>query len=48
MREAGGQVTAPDGTELDDLPDDVMIVAGNGNMHGKLLDIVADSLKNPE
>ncbi|MFT8468733.1 MAG: inositol monophosphatase family protein, partial [Acetobacter syzygii] len=48
VREAGGQVTDPDGRDLDDMPDDVMIVAGNGHMHGKLLEIVADSLKTAE
>ena len=45
MREAGGQVTDPDGVDLDDLPDDVMIVAGNGNLYSKLRETVADSLK---
>ncbi|GBR02758.1 inositol monophosphatase family protein [Acetobacter oeni] len=44
VREAGGFCTAPDGTDLNDLPDDVMIVAGNTHLHGKLRAIVEDSL----
>lgn len=46
VREAGGQATDPAGVDLDDLPEDVMIVAGNGNLHSKLLEVVADSLKD--
>ncbi|NHN92580.1 inositol monophosphatase [Acetobacter sicerae] len=44
VREAGGHCTDPDGNDLNDLPDDVLIVAGNGHMHGKLREIVADGL----
>ncbi|NHN89730.1 inositol monophosphatase [Acetobacter sp. LMG 1627] len=44
VREAGGYCTDPAGVELNDLPDDVLIVAGNSHMHGKLRQIVADSL----
>jgi myo-inositol-1(or 4)-monophosphatase len=44
VREAGGYCTDPSGKDIDDLPDDVLIVAGNGQMHGKLRDIVAESL----
>ncbi len=44
VREAGGYCTAPDGSDLNDLPDDVMIVAGNAHLHGKLRGIIADSL----
>ncbi|MDG6094413.1 inositol monophosphatase [Acetobacter sp. AN02] len=46
VREAGGYCTAPDGTELNDLPDDVSIVAGNTKLHARLQAIVADSLKS--
>ncbi|WP_181014196.1 inositol monophosphatase family protein [Acetobacter orientalis] len=46
VREAGGRVTDPAGQDLDDIPDDVMIVAGNGNLYGKLQEVVADSLKD--
>lgn len=45
VREAGGYCTAPDGTDLSSLPDDVSIVAGNVKLHGKLQEIVAGSLK---
>ncbi|BCI68589.1 inositol monophosphatase [Acetobacter aceti NBRC 14818] len=44
VREAGGHCTDPDGNDLNDLPDDVLIVAGNGHMHGKLREIVVDGL----
>ena len=44
VREAGGQATNPAGEDIDDLPDDIFIVAGNGNIYGKLREIVAESL----
>lgn len=44
VREAGGYCTAPDGTDLNDLPDLVNIVAGNPHLHKKLREIVAEQL----
>ncbi|OUJ11864.1 inositol monophosphatase family protein [Acetobacter sp. DsW_063] len=44
VREAGGYCTDPAGVDINDLPDDVLLVAGNAQLHGKLREIVADSL----
>ncbi|WP_194303156.1 inositol monophosphatase family protein [Acetobacter estunensis] len=44
VREAGGYCTDPAGVDLNELPDDVLIVAGNGHLHAKLREIVAESL----
>ncbi|NLI27096.1 MAG: inositol monophosphatase [Acetobacter sp.] len=48
VREAGGYCTDPNGEDLNDLPDDVSIVAGNTNLHGRLREIVASSLSAKE
>ncbi|GBR44685.1 inositol monophosphatase family protein [Neokomagataea thailandica] len=44
VREAGGHATGPDGIDLNDLPDDVIVVAGNANMHAPLKELVHEAL----
>lgn len=44
VREAGGYATDPDGTDLHDMGDSVNVVAGNTQLHGKLRELVAESL----
>ncbi|GBR50217.1 inositol-1-monophosphatase [Neokomagataea thailandica NBRC 106555] len=48
VREAGGHVTGPDGIDLNELPDDVIIVAGNANMHAPLKELVHEALTRDE
>ncbi|MBR0559006.1 inositol monophosphatase family protein [Neokomagataea anthophila] len=44
VREAGGHATGPDGVDLNELPDDVIVVAGNANMHAPLKELVHEAL----
>ncbi|GAA4500420.1 inositol monophosphatase family protein [Gluconacetobacter tumulicola] len=44
VREAGGYATDPDGADLHDMGDSVNVVAGNAQLHGKLRELVAESL----
>lgn len=44
VREAGGYATDPDGADLNDMGDSVNVVAGNAQLHGKLRELVAESL----
>ncbi|EHH67609.1 inositol monophosphatase family protein [Gluconobacter morbifer] len=47
VREAGGYATDPDGKELQDLDDNVNVVAGNPQLHGPLRAIVHEALNRP-
>ncbi|AOX16095.1 inositol monophosphatase family protein [Kozakia baliensis] len=44
VREAGGYATDPEGHEINDLDDDVNVVAGNAHLHGPLRGLVHEAL----
>lgn len=44
VREAGGHATDPSGIELNDVPEEVDVVAGNASLHGTLRTITYEAL----